>query len=365
MSEARATDAAAPPLVLTTNPGLEGIAFAELRERVAAAGGDPDAIGRAPGRIRGRVGITGTLPAAQLEAAALGLRSVHNLLVPVTETRLTAEDPLAAVHRAVAAAHIPELADGTRSFRVSSRRRGDHGFTSVDVERTAGAAVVAATGAPVDLEHYDVELRVDVIDDLCAVAVRRTRTALSHRHERPYRQRVSLKPNVAYAALRLAGVGPETRHLLDPFCGAGTILMEAGELWPDLRLWGGDRDRRAAAGARENLAAAGLAERATVLEGDAMRIDQHVPAGEIDAIVTNPPYGRKIGRSIKDYPGFYRRLLEVSAEVLPPGGRLAFLGDRKGAVRRAARTVPTMRAVRARVIQMSGVWPAIFVFERR
>lgn len=51
------------------------------------------------------------------------------------------------------------------SFAVDARRAGDedaHPFTSVDIEREAGAAVVEAVGAPVDLEEPDEVFGVEV-----------------------------------------------------------------------------------------------------------------------------------------------------------------------------------------------------------
>ncbi len=51
------------------------------------------------------------------------------------------------------------------SFAVDARRAGDadaHPFTSVDIEREAGAAVVEAVGAPVDLDNPDMVFGVEV-----------------------------------------------------------------------------------------------------------------------------------------------------------------------------------------------------------
>jgi len=61
--------------------------------------------------------------------------------------------------------------DDDPSFAVRARRDGDgHDFGSTDVEREGGAAVVEATGAPVDLDDPDVTYRVEVRDDRAFVS---------------------------------------------------------------------------------------------------------------------------------------------------------------------------------------------------
>ncbi|MBB3188963.1 tRNA uracil 4-sulfurtransferase ThiI [Halomonas cerina] len=53
-----------------------------------------------------------------------------------------------------------------RRFRVRVKRRGRHAFSSEDLERHLGSALLtAAPGARVDLRHPDVEVPVSVVDD--------------------------------------------------------------------------------------------------------------------------------------------------------------------------------------------------------
>ena len=59
----------------------------------------------------------------------------------------------------------------------------------------------------------------------------------------------SLKPTVAAALLSLAGVRPGTR-VLDPCCGAGTILIEAEAVQAE--GWGGDIDLQIVKAAQNN-----------------------------------------------------------------------------------------------------------------
>src|SRR5690554_6838316 len=61
-----------------------------------------------------------------------------------------------------------------RRFRVSARRRGQHDFSSADMERHLGARLLAAApGASVDLRHPEVDVPVQVVDDRLRLIRRR------------------------------------------------------------------------------------------------------------------------------------------------------------------------------------------------
>jgi len=290
------------------------------------------------------------------------MRSIHHILRPVVDFPLNGDEPLAGIERELAAAAIPELADAP-PFRVTSDREGEHAFTSHDLQRVAGAVLVERFGAPVDLRGFAVEVRVDVVDGHCAVAVQLTRKALSNRYERAFAPRVALRANVAYACLRLGGIGADTERLLDPFCGSGTLLLEAGALLPDTALHGSDRQEQAVEGARRNLAAAGLADRAELRQSDALSLERIYPAGSFDAIVTNPPYGARLGRGIRFGP-FYIDLLTQTHHLLRPGGRLVVLVRKRGAFHGALAKAGGFRVREERMVATSGVYPVIFVLER-
>jgi putative N6-adenine-specific DNA methylase/tRNA (guanine6-N2)-methyltransferase len=349
-------------LTLTTNIGLEDIAVAELGERLAAFGLDPAPLTRADGPLPGRVTVRHPGPQAELLAAAAAMRSIHHVLRPVADFPLDGDEPLAGIERELATAAIPELAEAP-PFRVTSAREGEHGFTSHDLQRVAGAVLVARYGAPVDLRGFEVAVRVDVAGSHCAVAVQLTRRDLANRYARAFAPRVALRANVAYACLRLGEIGPATGRLLDPFCGSGTILLEAGAVLPETALYGSDRQEKAVAGAHRNLAEAGLTARAELRPADALSLDRTHPAGFFDAIVTNPPYGARLGRGIRFGP-FYAALLTQARHLLRPGGRLVVLVRKRSAFHRALAEVGGFRVRQERMVETSGVYPVIFVLER-
>ncbi len=77
----------------------------------------------------------------------------------------------------------------------------------------------------------------------------------SHRdYDRPARdaKRGMLPPKLARMMINLAGVDPEGKVLLDPFCGSGTVLMEGAMLGCG-RLIGSDASKAAVRDTRTNL----------------------------------------------------------------------------------------------------------------
>ncbi len=102
------------------------------------------------------------------------------------------------------------------------------------------------------------------------------------RHDaKPYRTTSSLPSRLARALVNL--VTPPAKTILDPFCGTGSILLEANAL--GLEAYGVDLNPKMAGMARLNLAHFGYPPRVDF--GDARDCQRTV-----DAIVTDLPYGR-------------------------------------------------------------------------
>jgi tRNA G10 N-methylase Trm11 len=98
---------------------------------------------------------------------------------------------------------------------------------------------------------------------------------------KPYRTSSSLPARLARALVNL--VAPPAGSILDPFCGTGSILLEACAL--GLHAYGVDNNIKMRGMSRRNLAHFDYA--ATVELGDAQECTQRA-----DAIVSDLPYGR-------------------------------------------------------------------------
>ena len=378
----------------TCPPGLEDVSADEARALLAETmpDGPCPPIEAKPLGLEGHNALSSSLPADRVAGRLMKLRSAYHLIrhrgyLTVPSSASTASHLAAALGEL----DIPELADGTRSFRVSCTRSGEHAFRSPDVEREVGAVIVERYGSPVDLERYDINLRVDVIADVVLIGIQLSTASLDRRYAWVYRPRVTLRTTLAYGMVTLArralgeaasraalprgevasGAGDDhsavarVRALLDPFCGSGTIAIEASFLLPDARIVAADRDEEAVDGARRNLDAVGTTGRIDVRTADARDLDEHYAPGSIDAIVTNPPFGIRMHKEA-DFRRLYRRFLETAHLILAPHGVIVILvGKKRGIFNTLLRELGLYDLLEVRIIEIGGVYPGIFVLRQR
>ncbi len=341
---------------LTTVPGLEDVAVDELR--AALPGVEVQATPKPEG-MAGHVRVAADHP--DLAAVVRRLRSAQRVVRPVARFPLPAEAPLDAVRSTLAAVAptLPELAPPDARFRVRCKRVGEHPFTSEDVERIGGAGVRDGVARGVQLTGDAVVLRCDVRGPTCLVGVELPAVA---RPPLPWRPTTSLKPALAWGLLALARPfdGPAPTHLLDPFCGGGTVLTEAAARWPAVALAGSDLHARCVDGVAQNLAEVGAGARSTVRVGDARALEGVWPDQRFDTIVTNPPFGERLGKDL-DLEAFYRAFLQAAARVATPDARLVVLALRRGAFNRALRAAGGWETRHVRIVELGGLYAGAFV----
>jgi len=182
--------------------------------------------------------------------------------------------------------------------------RGTTGVSTQRAERELGAVLVDR-GFAVDLDDPDHVLRAlfaaPRADDagiapgapdegVCAmgwvVAEGAGGFAARAPTDRPFFQPGSMDAWLGRALVNVAGAGPG-RRLLDPMCGTGGMLVEAGLV--GARPVGVDARRRMIRGARRNLAA--HLDAYDLLVGDATRLP--LRDGAVDGVAVDVPYGRQ------------------------------------------------------------------------
>src|SRR3989344_6772825 len=105
-------------------------------------------------------------------------------------------------------------------------------------------------------------------------------------HMRPKNHPTTLDPKLARACINLTGLNKGT--ILDPFCGSGGILIEAGFL--NYASIGYDLDEYILLKAKANLKFY-KTQNCVLINKDALKISKN-DLRKIDAIVTDPPYGK-------------------------------------------------------------------------
>ncbi|MGI0152174.1 bifunctional 23S rRNA (guanine(2069)-N(7))-methyltransferase RlmK/23S rRNA (guanine(2445)-N(2))-methyltransferase RlmL [Pseudidiomarina sp. WS423] len=166
-------------------------------------------------------------------------------------------------------------------------------------------------------------------------------------HKRGYRQQqgaAPLRETLAAAVVIRAGVDTTTEVVMDPFCGSGTLLLEAAmiryqlapglqrsywgfqawmghqhSLWlqvreqaeqrfaeaiaePSARFYGRDNDPRMLGIARQNAERLGLSHVCDWQVGDAEHAEPAVNAAEqhtAPLLICNPPYGERLGEEVE------------------------------------------------------------------
>ncbi len=169
----------------------------------------------------------------------------------------------------------------------------------------------------------------------------------------------STNPLVGAVMVRLAKIQPG-QTVVDPFCGAGTLLVLAGEMAAPGRLVGADTQARWLGMAADNLR--GRGGPATLLRADARALP--LQASAADRVVANLPFGKRVGthRVNEDlYPGALREI----ARILPGGGRAVLLTDDKRLFREAVQRTPLIRVIKEVVLARGGLHPSVYVLTKR
>jgi tRNA (guanine6-N2)-methyltransferase len=186
-------------------------------------------------------------------------------------------------------------AAGVRGVDVSASFLGRRNYTRYDIEDTVGAELARA----LDVAYHPrrggavppcgtASWRVTVEGEQATLALRIADRPL---HRRAYKRASvagTLHPPLAAAMACLAEI-EDARNVLDPYCGAGTLLIEARAVSARPRLLGMDRDPEAVGVAAGNTTET---DRVAWAVADAGRIP--LPARGVDRILVNPPWQRQV-----------------------------------------------------------------------
>lgn len=223
------------------------------------------------------------------------------------------------------AAHV-SLVPGSRAgrrlyYRVVARMAGEHLFRRVDLQR----AVERGIGERDDHVWYpggedaDVEFWVTMFPGELLLTLRLSDERLRHREYKVAHLPGSLRPSVA-AALGWLSEPADDDIVLDPMCGAGTVLIERAHLGRYAKLIGGDSNSEMLNAARENI---GPRYKPIELNSwDATRLA--LGDASVSKVITNLPWGMRHG-SHAENRRLYPYLIEEFRRVTKPGGLIVML----------------------------------------
>lgn len=299
-------------LLVTCPPGLEDIVKLEAYELLKT-----NYVEMKPFNVKGRVLLE--IDEENLQNV-FSMRSIHHVMQYLYAFNVPLDrSGLETIYRELRSLDLSNFLKSEKTFRITSERIGKHEYTSMDIQRYAGQAIVDSYGNKVSLKNFDVEIRVDVINDICIVGICLTRESLHKRGYRVFDHPAALNPVIAYGMIRIAELA-DGEMIVDPMSGGGTIPIEAAlYMNGSIKVIGMDIVKRYVKGAVENAKSAGVDRFTNFLVSEVGNLPNILR--NIDKIVTNPPYGVRMEPRY-GIVELYRRFSEAAYRSMRDGGRL-------------------------------------------
>lgn len=195
----------------------------------------------------------------------------------------------------------PEEISINGSYAVRTENLTDREFDSTKVEKKIGDKLSGLTNE-VDLENPETVIKVynkedgliytEIVEDIPRGLYEKRAN-----EKRPYSSPISLDPVLARVLVNLSTVSAG-EYILDPFCGTGGILIEAGLC--GIGVKGLDLQEEMVSGTVENLEEYGILNH-DIRQGDIKEAEMF---DNYSAIITDLPYGKASKKSedaIKDF----------------------------------------------------------------
>lgn len=306
-------------LIATTTFGLEAVAKREL-----------EALGFKDLKVdNGKI----TFPSNKrgIAKSNIWLRTADRVLLKMGEFKALSFDELFEKTKALP---WDEWLGKDANFVVEGKSIKSKLYSVPDCQRIVEKAVVEKLKTKYDVDWFEktgakYTIEVALLKDVATLTIDTSGAGL---HKRGYRERAGDAPikETLAAAMVLLSFWNKDRVLYDPFCGSGTILIEAAmigrniapgldrefdaEAWhmvdekywkeekraafkaidneSKLELLGSDTDKRSILRARDNAASLGLEDDISFFMKDMRDVDLKDDYG---VLITNPPYAERMG----------------------------------------------------------------------
>jgi tRNA (guanine10-N2)-dimethyltransferase len=247
------------------------------------------------------------------------------------------------------------------AVRVKRVRQYMSGVDTQELARNTADLLLQRYDYDVDLESPDNEIIILLSQEKCVVSVVKAKIDRSsfvgrRPSERAFVHPSTLQPTFARAMVNLART-PRDGTFLDPFCGVGGLLLEAGLIGAN--PIGIDINQDLIDGAKENLEEAGV-RNFNLITGDA----RDVEIDGVDAIATDPPYGRQASTGGTPTAELYKESLPNLVRMLREGGYLCITAPIEIDLLETAEAHPISLQERHRQRVHNSLTRDIFVFRR-
>lgn len=272
------------------------------------------------------------------------------------------------------------------TYGITASHLGKRNYSRYDVEDATQIAISEQLpwhlipNRPGEEAIRDVEFRILIEEDWALVGVRLNDIPL---HRRPYKvasRPGSLKAPVAYCLAMLAAPGPG-EVLVDPTCGAGTILIEASSFIKDGTLIGIDIESDSIHATRQNGEAAGMvvellpdapnpltdelvkvsSGKILLIQGDVREVE--FAGGTVQAVIANLPWGKQVEPDT-DLFSLYAGVVHKMNQMFDAAGRAVILTDRTETLLAALQPYPHLSIVSTIQISLFGSHPTIHLIHK-
>ncbi|KAM8758991.1 tRNA (guanine(6)-N(2))-methyltransferase THUMP3 [Rhynchonycteris naso] len=258
-------------------------------------------------------------------------------------------------------------------FRVTCNRAGEkHCFSSNEAARDFGGAIQDYFKWKADMTNFDVEVLLNIHDNEIIVGIALTEESL-HRRNITHFGPTTLRSTLAYGMLRLCAPQP-TDIIVDPMCGTGAIPIEGATEWSNCFHIAGDNNPLAVNRATNNISS--LLTKSQIKEGklswglpiDAVQWDTcslPLRTGSVDIIVTDMPFGKRMGSKKRNWNLYPACLMEMSRVCRPGTGRAALLTqDKKCFIKALSGMGHLWRKVHTVWVNIGGLHAAVYLLKR-
>lgn len=212
----------------------------------------------------------------------------------------------------IVATVIESRRDKFKTFKIVSAGSDSPSIRSI-------AEYVQNTYGLTEEEEADMKIHIIKTDNTWEVGAQITPRPLSFRDYKIKHMSGAMDPTIAYAVNSLCKLENADSYL-NIFSGSATLLIEAGQCFPNLKqLIGFDSNKKNISLAIQNIKKAGLIRRIQLKEKD---IFDKPDLGKFDVITSDLPFGMSISKH-ENLEKLYWCFIEYCQETLNRGGRLA------------------------------------------